>query len=176
MSFNKKFLDVICHRKPERSFKLASKYSILCARCSSMFIGTFLTFLLLVVFKTMQEFNYFILFFFIPLILDGATQLLGLRKSSNILRYFTGWFAGIAAGVLAYGLIFVFWFGEKLSLASSNILLVSMMLGALVYTMLLKYKKQEWFEKFFNKLSIISLYSTTLLVFFLTVSFAIWII
>lgn len=35
-----------------------------------------------------------------PMLLDGTTQLMGIRKSNNKLRFITGLIAGIGIGVL----------------------------------------------------------------------------
>ena len=94
------FFDIyrnICHQLPERSFILAQKQLVLCARCSGVFMG-FYTGLLTVFFSNKWHItsikSFFIFSAIAPLIIDGTTQYLGLRNSTNELRFATGLLAG----------------------------------------------------------------------------------
>lgn len=42
----------------------------------------------------------------IPIIIDGVTQLKGLRQSNNSLRFITGFLAGIGAGMIIFPVYF----------------------------------------------------------------------
>jgi uncharacterized membrane protein len=81
-------LALICHRRPERSFKFLGYQSLLCARCTGLLVG-FLAFLGL----TSIDFSIPLieaLLMMCPMLVDGFTQLFGLRKSNNSLRLITG--------------------------------------------------------------------------------------
>jgi uncharacterized membrane protein len=43
---------------------------------------------------------FLMLLFLAPMAIDGLTQLLGLRQSNNILRFYTGLIAGLLLGVV----------------------------------------------------------------------------
>ena len=43
------------------------------------------------------KFHWWIVLFILPTAIDGITQLVGLRKSNNVLRFVTGMFAGISS-------------------------------------------------------------------------------
>jgi len=92
----------ICHRKPERSFKIRNYYFPVCARCTGIYLGIFSFFI----------FNYFFnvqydtilvlaaIIMMIPTFLDGLTQFFNFRESNNTLRFITGLIAGIGIGIL----------------------------------------------------------------------------
>ena len=93
---------LICHRIPERTFKIRGYYFPVCSRCIGIYTGAFSYFI----------FNYFFHIFYYPLLTlfafliviptfsDGLTQFIGLRMSNNMLRLFTGILAGIGLGIL----------------------------------------------------------------------------
>lgn len=92
----------ICHRIPERTFKIGNHYFPVCSRCTGLYIGAFSYFL-------------FVYFFYVhysivlilsaaamvtPTFLDGLTQFLGFRESNNTLRFTTGLIGGLGLGIL----------------------------------------------------------------------------
>jgi uncharacterized membrane protein len=88
-----------CHQLGERSFFIAGHQMPLCARCTAIWasmaiIGTLLTIIMHI--KKIPPIN---LFWFgvslVPVAIDGTTQLIGLRESTNELRVITGIVAGI---------------------------------------------------------------------------------
>jgi len=105
-----KLSKLFCHRLPERSVLLGIKLP-LCTRCFGFFLGILvglLTLLFSIIFKTKIRAIIFFLLMNSPLILDGITQYLNLRKSNNWLRLFTGILSGISVPlVLRYVLYFV---------------------------------------------------------------------
>lgn len=78
---------VRCHRLSSRSFFVKNRQFHICARCTGLLVGYVISpaFLLLKSYTS----TLFILFF-LALVLDGTTQLIGLRKSNNTLRFITG--------------------------------------------------------------------------------------
>jgi uncharacterized membrane protein len=102
----------ICHRKPERTFKIGERYFPVCSRCTGIYMGAFSYFIL--VYWFFVEYDWVIILFamlmVVPTFLDGLTQLLLPRESFNLLRFSTGIMAGIGMGVLvkAFKYILIF--------------------------------------------------------------------
>jgi len=102
----------ICHRKPERSFKLGKRYFPVCSRCTGIYIGAFTYYI--VVYWVFIEYNWvtilYAILMVVPTFLDGLTQLLLPRESKNLLRFSTEIIAGIGLGVLvkAFKYIIIF--------------------------------------------------------------------
>lgn len=82
----------LCHRMPERTFKIGERYFPVCSRCTGVLIGSFVYLVFIYLFSFYYTINLLItaIAITIPLILDGFTQLFGFRESNNILRFFTG--------------------------------------------------------------------------------------
>ena len=85
---DKKIIFAFCHRQEDRCIKLFGHTSFLCARCTGMIIGFIPALILLVLNKTLPWTLSFVLIF--PLIFDGLSQLIGIRKSTNLIRLITG--------------------------------------------------------------------------------------
>lgn len=90
-----------CHQLPERSFFLFGNKLAVCARCTGIYVGFFAGSLLYFLSQTRIR-PRVLLIAGLPLVLDGGTQLIGLRMSNNILRVSTGLLAGFAAGVYLF--------------------------------------------------------------------------
>ena len=97
---------LICHQRKDRSYVICGKGMYLCARCTGIFTGFLTTFALLFFLYGFFNARAYILrvliYFFIPLALDGITQFLGLRRSNNTLRLFTGYLFGMGSAFLIY--------------------------------------------------------------------------
>ena len=79
-----------CHQKVSRSIKLFNKPFVLCARCTGLMVGMFLT-----VFISYIDFNYaWLLLGIIPLIVDGLIQAKTKYNSNNVKRFITGLLGG----------------------------------------------------------------------------------
>lgn len=92
---------VICHRIPERTFKIKNTYFPVCARCTGIYTGAFLyfTFVYFVYIQYSIEAILTAIILIIPTFLDGITQFFDFRESSNTLRFITGFLAGIGLGI-----------------------------------------------------------------------------
>ncbi|WP_374047254.1 DUF2085 domain-containing protein [uncultured Methanobacterium sp.] len=92
----------MCHRLPERTFKIKGRYFPVCSRCTGFYVGAFTYFIYAYFFYV----NYttpliiFAILVMIPAFLDGFTQLISLRESNNTIRFFTGLIAGIGLAIL----------------------------------------------------------------------------
>lgn len=92
----------ICHRIPERTFKIRNTYFPVCSRCTGIYSGAFLyfTYVYFVYINYSIETVLIAISLIIPTFLDGITQFLGFRESNNTLRFSTGIIAGIGLGIL----------------------------------------------------------------------------
>ncbi|SCG85526.1 DUF2085 domain-containing protein [Methanobacterium congolense] len=97
---------LICHRIPERTFKIKGHYFPVCSRCTGIYIGAFAYF----VYAYFVYVNYSLSLLLcaclmvLPTFTDGFTQLLGLRESNNTLRFTTGLLGGLGLGILVKAL------------------------------------------------------------------------
>jgi uncharacterized membrane protein len=79
---------MICHRKPERSFKIKGHALPLCARCTGLIIGSVIGILLVLLSYDLPL--PFLILSMLPLLIDGFTQMFTTYESNNILRFSTG--------------------------------------------------------------------------------------
>ncbi len=83
---------VACHRLPERSFFFRGRQFPVCARCTGVLLG-YLS-MPLFTFNIIQIVWWLALVCNLPAYIDGASQAVGLRESTNSLRFFTGLLSG----------------------------------------------------------------------------------
>jgi uncharacterized membrane protein len=95
---------LICHRIPERTFKINNRYFPVCSRCTGIYIGFFLFFIQNYIFSLYLT-PLFGFIMIIPMFIDGTTQFFGFRKSNNKLRLITGLIAGYGYGILIINVI-----------------------------------------------------------------------
>lgn len=100
------FFSEVCHQRPDRSFFLWGERMGVCARCLGFYGGLLMGSLAYPL--TWREKDgrgrnnavyppaWLLLAAAVPLTVDGGTQLLGLRESSNVLRLATGLLLGSA--------------------------------------------------------------------------------
>jgi len=92
----------ICHRLPERTFKIRDHYFPVCSRCTGIYIGAFSYYTF--VYFVYVQYNIAVILAAVLMVLptfsDGLTQLFGFRESNNTLRFSTGLIAGIGLGIL----------------------------------------------------------------------------
>jgi uncharacterized membrane protein len=96
---------IACHQKESRCLFLFGHKISLCARCFSIYLSLFvLSFFWNILARLkikMRPIKFKVAFLLaIPLILDGTSQALGLRESTNALRIFTGFCLGL--GIVLY--------------------------------------------------------------------------
>lgn len=93
LNFNlPRFEFVACHRMPERSFFYKHKQFPICARCTGMMLGYLTLPLFLFNIIELDLLSAFLLN--IPALIDGYTQAMEIRESTNSLRLFTGLLSG----------------------------------------------------------------------------------
>jgi uncharacterized membrane protein len=85
----------VCHRRPERSFRVSGRQFHVCARCTGLIIGGAVGWSLIPLGALAIPLWIIGL---VALVTDGLTQLLGWRTSNNLLRFGTGF--GVAITTL----------------------------------------------------------------------------
>lgn len=84
---------MVCHQMPDRTIKIGDVYLPVCARDTGIYIGLFIGYLLLPLHSKNSRGPpnlYITLSMALPMIIDGSTQLFGLRVSTNDVRLVTG--------------------------------------------------------------------------------------
>jgi uncharacterized membrane protein len=87
-----------CHRKKERSLIIKGKQIPLCYRCMCILIGYLFLPIILIL-----QFDFPLWLGIIlngPMVLDGATQRMGIRVSNNLLRSITGLLSGAGQSII----------------------------------------------------------------------------
>jgi uncharacterized membrane protein len=97
------WVSLFCHHDPARSFSYKGRQFPLCARCTGLYPAVLVGVLLGAMASSAWDLDYFkalglVIVFCIPAVLDGGTQYLGMRKSTNPLRFATGVLAGMGLG------------------------------------------------------------------------------
>ncbi|WP_188785466.1 DUF2085 domain-containing protein [Halobellus salinus] len=98
----------LCHSRPDRSLCYQGRYFGLCARCTGMYTAGLLTVLisLLWTFPLSPRLTSFLGgLLILPGGIDGVTQLVGDRESTNLLRILTGLLLGIGIVLMIKGSI-----------------------------------------------------------------------
>jgi len=89
---NRDFGLCLCHRMKERSIRFFGLEKYLCARCLGLLLGGIIGILIFYLnFIVMPIFGFLCL---IPMLIDGFSQALRLRESTNELRLITGFLFG----------------------------------------------------------------------------------
>lgn len=98
---------VFCHGIPERCIYVWGVPMPICARCTAIYAGLILSFVVFLILPRMKESMARMVLYaaLVPMAVDGLTQLTGLRLSTNSLRVETGLLAGVAFGVWALSAI-----------------------------------------------------------------------
>ena len=97
------FLDLpICHRLPDRTFKVKNWYFPVCSRCTGFYIGAFSYFIYVYFFYVEYTITLILLAIIMmtPTLLDGFTQFFDFRESNNMLRLLTGLMGGIGLAII----------------------------------------------------------------------------
>ena len=92
---------IFCHGIPERCLLLWGVPMPICARCTAIYVGLFAGLVTFAAMPWMREDVLRIAMYaaVLPLAVDGITQLIHLRESTNTLRFGTGLLAGLAFGL-----------------------------------------------------------------------------
>ncbi len=88
-----------CHQRPDRSFFFRGKQFPVCARCTGVFLGECIAF---VVFRWFAPSKILLLSFCGMMLLDWLVQALNVRESTNWRRLITGLLCGYGFGTLIF--------------------------------------------------------------------------
>jgi uncharacterized membrane protein len=94
---------ILCHGLPSRSLTLFGTTMPLCARCVGIYVGLFMGLAAYLVLPRVEErlLRGLMYVMAMPMAVDGITQLLRLRESTNPIRLATGFIAAFAFGMWA---------------------------------------------------------------------------
>lgn len=96
-------LGLICHKRIDRSLLIFDQYIHICARCFAFYFTSLIILIFFCLNRTYRISSHVVFYSLIsPLILDGMTQLLGFRESSNHIRVITGVLASIGVSPVIY--------------------------------------------------------------------------
>jgi len=111
----------VCHQLPERSMLLGITYMPVCTRCSGLYVGFFLSTLLLFLFYRRRQSDmpplYIIIIsclFIVSTFIDGFLSYLGAYETSNLIRIITGYLSGSGLAVFIFP-VFIFQYYSKSS-------------------------------------------------------------
>jgi len=95
-------LRVLCHEIPSRSIMIFGHKMGLCSRCFAIYSSFFLSGIAIFFLRKYFSPYYWklALLMSIPMVIDGGTQFLGLRESTNFLRIITGSLFGTGFAIL----------------------------------------------------------------------------
>ncbi|HHN82026.1 MAG TPA: DUF2085 domain-containing protein [Methanomicrobia archaeon] len=89
----------VCHQRLERTMVVMGEPMAVCARCFGIYAGFLLGTVLYPLYARLEKRGppdiRHVLVAVLPLAIDGGTQLLGLRESTNVIRLLTGGLFGI---------------------------------------------------------------------------------
>jgi uncharacterized membrane protein len=96
-----KFAFLLCHGRSERCLSYSDYEFPLCARCTGIYLG-FVTALLIEMINGLPSPNLLPLYIVLglPAAVDGTTQLIHERESTNLIRIVTGFTGGIGLMLL----------------------------------------------------------------------------
>ncbi|WP_345785524.1 DUF2085 domain-containing protein [Halorubrum sp. AD140] len=98
----------LCHSRPDRSLSYHGRYFGICARCTGMYLSGIVAILVTQLWSIpLSPVWIFLmgLMFLLPGGVDGSTQLLGNRESTNSLRIMTGILLGIGVVLIVNSII-----------------------------------------------------------------------
>jgi len=151
----------VCHQLPERSMLLGHIYMPVCCRCSGIYLGFFVSIVLLfLMFRKRQSDMpplYIIILscvFIVSTFADGLLSYIGFYESNNIIRLVTGYLSGAGIAVIIYP-IFVFQYfrslekGKIFEKYQNYIFFIIITAGAIIIQVLLQLFRPAFFALFF---------------------------
>lgn len=143
----------LCHQYPDRSFESGGLFFSVCARDTGIYLGLAITLVILLILYARVPQKPAALpplwavitavILILPLAADGITSYLGLRESTNLLRYLSGYLCGAGLAVLASGGLFSLWSQNNQELSAvqsprklSTLLVASCAAGAAFYVLI----------------------------------------
>lgn len=108
---------LVCHQMPERTLQIGGRLLFVCARDTGMYLGLFVGLSLLCMRRKDASGPpnlYVTLAMILPMMVDGTTQAIGLRTSTNQLRVITGLLFGTAISPFLVYLLPILPLGRRL--------------------------------------------------------------
>jgi uncharacterized membrane protein len=102
----------VCHCLPSRTLTVGGHFLPVCSRCTGIYLGIAATYVFLLLrrgFKVnalpRMGFSLAVAAMLLPMAVDGVSSYLGLRETTNVLRFLTGLVAGAALPIFAFPLL-----------------------------------------------------------------------
>ena len=94
---------MLCHGIEQRCLTMFGVPMPICARCTGIYVGLFAGIIGFLIFPIVEErmMRTMMALAALPMAIDGLTQAVGLRESTNSLRFVTGFVAAFAFGMWA---------------------------------------------------------------------------
>ena len=151
----------VCHQLPDSSMLLGNIYMPVCCRCSGIYIGFFLSIVILFLMHKKRQSDmpplYIIIiscFFIVSTFADGLLSYLGIYETNNIIRMITGYLSGSGIAVIIYP-IFIFQYyriSERIKIFETYqfyIFFIIITVNAIIIQVLLLLLKPAFFALFF---------------------------
>lgn len=109
----KMFYSKICHQIPYKSFEINGFHFLVCARCTGIYLGVFLSSLLfLFINKPKLKVDLRFLILSVPMIIDIILYRTGIYNYSKITAFFTGLPAGFMVVSIIISIFAIEFFGD----------------------------------------------------------------
>lgn len=145
---------IICHQLPSRTLHIKGTPLPLCARDTGIYTGFFISLVYIYLNKRNKadlppniKNTVFLCFLMLFMIIDGGTSYMGIRETSNVLRYFSGAFFGLA---LPFFLVPVANYKQEavntnISLKSTLEIILLLIVNIAIGLLILKTETISWF-------------------------------
>jgi len=156
----------VCHQLPARSLQIGDIILPVCARCSGIYIGFFISAIVLFILFRKRENGlpplYIIVIlalFLISTITDGIISNFASFNTNNIIRFITGYLCGIAMITIIYPIFNFQYFKEsndtRVFSRPIKFIIYILVSAVLIYIVLLRINFLGYFFYYFNAFSII---------------------
>lgn len=93
----------ICHQNPEKLFLFENGFTLVCARCSGIYLGSFFSSFALFFYQLKKDFSLKLLIWIsIPILLDVLTNLINIKEYDKTSAFITGLLFGSVAFLYFY--------------------------------------------------------------------------
>jgi uncharacterized membrane protein len=102
----------VCHGLPSRTLTVGGHFLPVCSRCTGIYLGIAVTYIFLIVRRGFKVnalpslgVSLAVAAMLLPMSVDGVSSYLGLRETTNTMRFLTGLAAGAALPIFAFPLL-----------------------------------------------------------------------
>ncbi len=152
---------LLCHQIPERSYAFCGETLVACSRCLGIYTGFIFSLMFLIAaygFFTRGLHLTWTILLLVPMGIDGLTQLFRMRESSNPIRFFTGYLAGLSVAMVFYSILSINLKHKIISILPDLASFIPLAFMLAFILILEKYNNSNnvFLKKFFNFIAIIT--------------------